>query len=40
MGGIVGGVIGALAKKKFTIGGRKEKFHDLQGELMRRLVIQ
>ena len=39
-GGIVGGVIGALAKKKFTIGGRKERFHDLQGELMRRLVVQ
>ena len=40
LGGIVGGVVGALAKKKFTIGGRKEKFHDLQGELMRRLVVQ
>jgi hypothetical protein len=39
-GGIVGGVIGTLAKKKFTIGGRKERFHDLQGELMRRLVVQ
>ena len=38
-GGIMGGVIGSLAKKKFTIGGRKEKFHDLQAELMRRLVM-
>lgn len=38
-GGIMGGVIGTLAKKKFTIGGRKEKFHDLQAELMRRLVV-
>jgi hypothetical protein len=40
LGGIMGGVIGTLAKKRFTIGGRKEKFHDLQGELMRRLVMQ
>jgi len=39
-GGIVGGIVGALAKKKFTIGGRKERFHDLQGELMKRLVVQ
>ena len=40
LGGVMGGVIGSLAKKKFTIGGRKEKFHDLQAELMRRLVVQ
>lgn len=39
LGGVMGGVIGTLAKKKFIIGGRKEKFHDLQGELMRRLVV-
>jgi hypothetical protein len=39
-GSIVGGVIGTLAKKKFTIGGRKERFHDLQEQLMRRLVVQ
>lgn len=39
IGGIIGGITGALAKKKFIIGGRKEKFHDLQGELMRRLVV-
>jgi hypothetical protein len=37
--GVAGGVIGTLAKKKFSIGGRKERFHDRQGELMRRLVI-
>lgn len=39
-GGVTGLVIGALAKKKFTIVGKKERFHDLEGELMRRLVIK
>ena len=37
-GAIVGSIIGAVAKKKFVIGGKKEKFHDLQGELMMKLV--
>ncbi|HEV8507581.1 MAG TPA: hypothetical protein VGQ53_19350 [Chitinophagaceae bacterium] len=37
-GAIVGTIIGAVAKKKFIIGGKKEKFHDLQGEIMRKLV--
>ncbi len=37
-GAIVGTIIGALAKKKFIIGGKKEKFHDLQGELMMKLI--
>jgi len=37
-GAIVGTIIGAVAKKKFIIGGKKEKFHDLQGEIMTKLV--
>jgi uncharacterized membrane protein len=37
-GAIVGTIIGAVAKKKFIIGGKKEKFHDLQGGLMKKLV--
>ena len=37
-GAIIGTIIGAVAKKKFIIGGKKEKFHDLQGELMMKLV--
>jgi uncharacterized membrane protein len=37
-GAIVGTIIGAVAKKKFIIGGKKEKFHDLQGELMTKLI--
>ena len=37
-GAIVGTIIGAVAKKKFIIGGKKEKFHDLQGDLMKKLV--
>ena len=37
-GAIVGTIIGSVAKKKFIIGGKKEKFHDLQGELMMKLV--
>lgn len=39
-GAITGAVIGAIAKKKFTIGGRKEKYRDLQGDLMKRLIVQ
>ncbi|HET6993610.1 MAG TPA: hypothetical protein VFI06_01450 [Chitinophagaceae bacterium] len=37
-GAVVGMLIGAIAKKKFIIGGRKQKFRDLQSELMTRLV--
>jgi len=37
-GAVVGTVIGALAKKKFIINGKKEKFRDLQAELMTKLV--
>jgi hypothetical protein len=38
-GAIIGAIIGAVAKKKFIIGGKKETYHDLQAELMRKLVI-
>ena len=37
-GAVVGAIIGAVAKKKFIIGGRKQKFHDLQGEIMMKLL--
>ena len=37
-GAVLGGVIGAVAKKKFIIGGKKEKFRDLQSEIMMKLV--
>ena len=37
-GAIVGTVVGALAKKKFIIGGKKEKFQDLQSKIMMKLV--
>ncbi|HKO82317.1 MAG TPA: hypothetical protein VJU78_18035, partial [Chitinophagaceae bacterium] len=37
-GAIIGTVVGALAKKKFIIGGKKEKFRDLQSEIMMKLV--
>jgi hypothetical protein len=39
-GAITGAIIGALAKKKFMIGGKKEKFRDLEGELTKRLLIK
>ena len=39
-GAIVGTIIGSVAKKKFIIGGKKEKFHDLQGDIMKKLVIK
>lgn len=37
-GAVVGAIIGAVAKKKFIIGGKKQKFHDLQGAVMMKLV--
>ena len=37
-GALIGAITGAVAKKKFTIGGRKETFRDLQAELMSKLV--
>jgi len=37
-GAIVGALVGVLAKKKFTIGGKKAKFRDLQAEIMMKLV--
>ena len=37
-GAIIGTIIGAVAKKKFTIGGKKEKFRDMQAEMMMKLV--
>jgi len=39
-GTLTGMVIGAVAKKKFIIGGKKEKYRDLEGELRRRLVLR
>lgn len=39
-GAIIGTIIGALAKKKFIIGGKKEKNRDLAAELMRKLVMK
>ncbi len=39
-GAIVGTVVGALVKKKFIINGKKEKFRDLQAELMTRLYTK
>src|SRR5436190_4377125 len=35
-GAIIGIIIGAIAKKKFIIGGKKEVYHDLQDDLMKR----
>ena len=37
-GAIIGGITGALLKKKFIIGGRKETFRDLQSEIMNKLI--
>ena len=37
-GAIIGAIVGSVAKKKFIIGGKKEKFRDLQSEMMRKLV--
>ncbi|TAL43502.1 MAG: hypothetical protein EPN92_10115 [Chitinophagaceae bacterium] len=40
MGAIAGAVFGAVAKKKFIIGGKKENYRNLQEELMKRLVVK
>jgi hypothetical protein len=39
-GAIIGTIVGAVAKKRFIIGGRKKYHRDLQEELMNRLVTQ
>jgi hypothetical protein len=39
-GAIMGIIIGAIVKKKFIIGGKKEAYRDLQGDLMKRLIVQ
>lgn len=39
-GALSGFIIGKIAKKKFTIGGKKETYRDLQGDLMKRLITR
>lgn len=39
-GAITGAIIGAVAKKKFIIGGKKEKYRDLEDHLMKRLIVK
>ena len=39
-GPLTGAVIGALVKKKFIIGGKKDKYRDLHNDLMQRLIVQ
>ncbi|MEO7489361.1 MAG: hypothetical protein ABIU77_19765 [Ferruginibacter sp.] len=39
-GALTGAIIGGLLKTKFIIGGKKEIYRDLHGELMQRLVLQ
>jgi len=39
-GAITGAIIGAVAKKKFIIGGKKEKYRDLHDHLMKRLIVK
>jgi len=35
----IGALIGVLKKKLFVIGGKKETYRDLQGELMKRIMV-
>jgi hypothetical protein len=39
VGGVVGLLVSTVVKKKFIIGGKKEKVRDLQAEMMRKLAI-
>ena len=39
-GAITGFILGKVAKKKFIIGGQKDTYRDLQGELIKRLIIK
>ena len=40
LGSLSGFILGKVAKKKFIIGGQKDTYRDLQGELMKRLIIK
>ncbi len=40
LGSLTGFIIGKIAKKKFIIGGKKDTYRDLQGELIKRLIIK
>ncbi len=37
-GGIVGAIVGAIAHKKFTIGGNKDRFHSMRENLLKRVT--
>ena len=39
-GALTGFILGKVAKKKFIIGGKKDTYRDIQGELMKRLIIK
>jgi len=39
-GALIGGITGALLKKKFIIGGNKDIYHDSQAELNKRAMIK
>lgn len=39
-GSVTGFIISKIAKKKFIIGGQKDTYRDIQGELMKRLIIK
>ena len=40
VGGLTGIILGSVIKKKFIIGGKKQKFRDLDAELRQRLLIK
>jgi hypothetical protein len=40
LGSLTGFILGKVAKKKFIIGGQKNTYRDLQGDLMKRLIIK
>jgi len=39
-GAVAGAIIGAVTKKKFTLGGKKEKYKNLNDHLMKRLIVK
>jgi len=39
-GALIGGITGALLKKKFIIGGNKDIYHDSQAELNKRAMVK
>jgi hypothetical protein len=39
-GALIGGITGALLRKQFVIGGKKDNYHNAQAELNKRAMVK